>query len=145
MSEAEAPRLKALHERAVANGAPARLISGDDAREFEPNVAAVAALRVESTDIIDYSAVSAKLAELETAHGAELLLGIRVTDIRVTDREVTVVHDRGTVTADLLINCAGLQSDRIAAMAAPAATGADHPSATSTTNWWPTNATWCTG
>ena len=117
VSDAEAPRLKALHERALANGAPARLISGDQAKEFEPHIAAVAALRVESTGIIDYSAVSLKLAELAASHGAELLLGKTVTDIKVTARDVTIVHDAGTVTADLLINCAGLQSDRIARMA----------------------------
>lgn len=116
-SEAEALRLKALHERALANGAPARLISGAEAKEFEPQIAAVAALRVESTGIIDYSAVSLKLAELAASHGAELLLGKKVTDIKITASEVTIVHDAGTVTADLLINCAGLQSDRIARMA----------------------------
>ncbi|TFB48401.1 L-2-hydroxyglutarate oxidase [Cryobacterium tagatosivorans] len=113
----EIRRLTALAGRAVANGTPARLVSGEEAREFEPHVNAVAALRVESTGIIDYGAVSRKLAELAEARGARLLLGTEAVDIRVTDREVTVVHGSGSETADLLVNCAGLYSDRIAVMA----------------------------
>lgn len=113
----EVRRLTALAGRALANGTPARLVSGEEAREFEPHVNAVAALRVESTGIIDYGAVSRKLAELAEARGARLLLGTEAVDIRVTDREVTVVHGSGSETADLLINCAGLYSDRIAVMA----------------------------
>jgi L-2-hydroxyglutarate oxidase len=113
----EIRRLTALAGRAVANGTPARLVSGEEARELEPHVNAVAALRVESTGIIDYGAVSRKLAELAEAQGARLLLGTEAVDIRVTDREVTVVHGSGSETADLLVNCAGLYSDRIAVMA----------------------------
>ncbi|TFD52118.1 L-2-hydroxyglutarate oxidase [Cryobacterium frigoriphilum] len=113
----EIPRLRALSDRARANGIAARLVSGTESREFEPHVAAVEALRVESTGIIDYTAVTLTLARLAEAQGAELLLGTCARDIRVTDRQVTVVHDSGSVTADLLINCAGLQSDRIALLA----------------------------
>lgn len=113
----EIRRLTALAGRAAANGTPARLVSGEEAREFEPEVNAVAALRVESTGIIDYGAVSRTLAALAEAQGARLLLGTEAVDIRVTSREVTVVHGSGSETADLLINCAGLYSDRIAVMA----------------------------
>jgi len=113
----EIRRLTALAGRALANRTPARLVSAEEAREFEPHVNAVAALRVESTGIIDYAAVSRRLAELAEARGARLLLGTEAVDIRVTDRDVTVAHGSGSETADLLINCAGLQSDRIAVMA----------------------------
>ena len=117
VSDKEAPRLAALHERAIANGAPVRLISASEAREFEPHVNAVAALRVESTGIIGYPAVARKLAELAVNTGANLILGSRVTDIRVSDKEVSVAHESGTVRADFLVNCAGLHSDRIARLA----------------------------
>ncbi|MFD0783091.1 FAD-dependent oxidoreductase, partial [Micromonospora azadirachtae] len=52
----ELPRLHDLHERALANGLPARLIEGAEAAEYEPNVAAVAALHVSSTGIVDFGA-----------------------------------------------------------------------------------------
>jgi L-2-hydroxyglutarate oxidase len=37
-SASELRRLDVLHERALANGVPARLVSAEEAREYEPNV-----------------------------------------------------------------------------------------------------------
>lgn len=116
-SEREIPRLSALAERSAANGTPARLISGDQAREREPHVKAVAALEVDSTGIIDYAHVTRAMIDIARENGAELILGSAVTAIAVTPSEVVVKHEGGEVTADYLINCAGLQSDRIARLA----------------------------
>jgi (S)-2-hydroxyglutarate dehydrogenase len=116
-SQDEVPRLEALAARASANGVTCRLISMDEAREYEPHLGGVAALRVENTGIVDYKAVSAKLAELAAQQGANLILGTRARAIRSSDREVVVEHDLGEVTSDLLINAAGLQSDKIARLA----------------------------
>ncbi|MFF1879660.1 L-2-hydroxyglutarate oxidase [Leifsonia sp. NPDC058230] len=117
VDDEEIPRLMILAERAVANGVPSRLIGADEAREYEPHVSAVRALRVESTGIIDYPAVTRKLAELATIHGADLLTGAKVERILADHEGVRVLHSRGEVRADLLINCAGLHADRIAALA----------------------------
>lgn len=117
VDDTEVPRLRALHERAVANGVPVRMLTATEAREFEPDVSCVAALRVESTGIIDYSAVSRRLAELAAERGADLMLSTEVRDIRASGRGVRIEHERGSVDADVLINCAGLYSDRIARMA----------------------------
>lgn len=117
VTEAEVTQLGVLHDRAIRNGASSRLVDSMEAREFEPHVAAIAALRVDNTGIIDYSRVSAKLAEIAEAHGAELLLGAEANEIRISSSSVTVIHSRGETTSDLLINCAGLHSDRIATMA----------------------------
>ena len=116
-SDREVPRLDALAERAQANGVTCRLVTIEEAREYEPHVGGVKALRVENTGIIDYKAVSARLAELAAENDAELILGSRVRAIRSTDGGVVVAHDRGEVTSDLLINAAGLQSDSIARLA----------------------------
>jgi L-2-hydroxyglutarate oxidase len=115
--QAEVPRLAVLAERAAANGVPSRLISGEEAREYEPHVQAVQALRVETTGIIDYPAVTRKLAELAAFHGGEMLTDARVEAIVPTASGTRVVHSRGEVESDLLINCGGLQADRIARMA----------------------------
>lgn len=117
VTDAEVPRLQDLHARAIANGVPVRMLSAAEAREHEPNVAAVAAMRVESTGIIDYSHVSRKLAALAETTGTELLLSTAAREIRVGHGGVTVTHSSGEVSGDLLINCAGLHSDRIAVMA----------------------------
>lgn len=113
----ELPRLQTLFERATANGAPSRLLGPEEAREYEPHVSTVGALRVETTGIIDYAAVSRRLAELATEHGADLRLGTEVVGIASTPDEVVVTHTNGEVRGGWLINCAGLQSDRVARMA----------------------------
>jgi L-2-hydroxyglutarate oxidase len=114
---AEVPRLHALHERALANGLPVRLISPAEARTYEPHVACVSAMHVASTGITDFGAVCHTLAELLEKAGATVLLGTRVTGIRLDGAITTVATTAGALTADVLINCAGLQSDRVARMA----------------------------
>ena len=117
VDETELPRLHKLAENAAANGVPAELIDSARAREYEPEVACVAALRVASTGIVDYGAVCrAFVAELG-AHGAELRTGCRVTGVRATAAGVVVETESGHVHADALVNCAGLHSDRVARMA----------------------------
>ena len=116
-SAKELPRLSSLHDRAIANGADARLIDADEAHDYEPNVSAVGALRVESTGIIDYAEVARVLARRATANGASLLLDSGVMQIQSQGGETIVHYAGGESTTDLLINCSGLHSDRIARMA----------------------------
>jgi L-2-hydroxyglutarate oxidase len=115
--EPERERLHELHRRAEANGVPSRLIGPEEASDYEPEVYAVEALRVESTGIIDYAAVCEVLARIAADNGAELLTGAKVTRIRHRGDGVVVEHTRGETAAGLLVNCAGLHSDRIARLA----------------------------
>ncbi|GAA1811740.1 L-2-hydroxyglutarate oxidase [Planosporangium flavigriseum] len=117
--EAELPRLHALHERARANDLEVRLITPEEAREYEPEVACVAALHVAATGIVNFGTVCARLAELLEKSGADMRTGERVIGIRsaTADGPVTVQTTRGELQADVLINCAGLHADRIARMA----------------------------
>jgi (S)-2-hydroxyglutarate dehydrogenase len=121
--EAELPRLRALHERALANGLPVRLLTAAQAHEYEPAVRCVEALRVESTGIVDYTAVCTALATLAEKAGARIQLGARVTAISTRrggpagGEELVVTSTAGEVVADILVNCAGLHSDRVARLA----------------------------
>jgi (S)-2-hydroxyglutarate dehydrogenase len=115
--DAELPRLHALHERAVANGLPARLITPAEAREYEPHLRCLAALRVESTGIVDFTAVCHTLAALAEKDGAQVRLGARVTGIESRDGEQLVRTSTGDVIGDVVVNCAGLHADRIARLA----------------------------
>ncbi|MEV8512857.1 L-2-hydroxyglutarate oxidase [Dactylosporangium sp. NPDC051484] len=116
-SAEELPRLHALFERAQANGLPARLVSQAEAREYEPEVACVEGIHVSSTGIADFKAVCDKLAEIAEKAGATLRLNTAVVGIRATDREVVVRTTTGDIVADVVVNCAGLQADRVARMA----------------------------
>jgi L-2-hydroxyglutarate oxidase len=109
----EVPRLRALHERAVANGLPARLIPPEEAREYEPHVASVAAMHVASTGIVDFGAVCGRLAKLLGEAGVRLRTGERVVGLR----DGVVVTTAGEIAADAVVNCAGLHADRIARLA----------------------------
>ncbi len=116
-SDAELPGLRSLAERAEANGVPAKLITPAEAREYEPHVACVAALRVASTAIIDFPAVCQALVELLTTGGADLRLNTPVLGIRRGALGIEVATPDGVLRADGLVNCAGLHSDRIARLA----------------------------
>ncbi|MDQ0647771.1 L-2-hydroxyglutarate oxidase [Microbacterium natoriense] len=116
-SEKEIANLKELERRATANGVPTRWLSAAKAHEFEPHVSCVAALRVETTGIIDYGAVSRRLAETAAERGAEMVLGAAARAIRSENGKIVVEHSKGVVRADVLVNCAGLQSDKVARMA----------------------------
>ncbi|MFD6065549.1 L-2-hydroxyglutarate oxidase [Amycolatopsis lurida] len=117
-SEAELPALKVLAERAEANGVPAKLITPSEAREYEPEVSCVAALRVESTGIIDFPAVCTALVRLLDESDADLRLGTPALGIRQgRTGGVEVATGDDVIHADALVNCAGLHADRVARLA----------------------------
>jgi (S)-2-hydroxyglutarate dehydrogenase len=113
----QVPALLRLLDRGTANGVPVRLISPAEAREYEPHVRCVAALRVETTGIVDYRGVCDALARLITAAGGEIRLDTEITGVDSSFDGVTVRTRAGQVAADWFVNCAGLQSDRLARLA----------------------------
>ncbi len=114
--EEELPALRALAERAEANGVPAKLISPAEAHAYEPEVACVGALRVESTGIIDFGGVCE--AFVRSLDGADLRLSTPALAIRPGRHGgVEVATGTDVVRADALVNCAGLHSDRVARLA----------------------------
>ncbi|MGI5290551.1 L-2-hydroxyglutarate oxidase [Nonomuraea polychroma] len=116
-ADRQLPALQELLRRGEANGVPCRLLDPAQAREYEPHVASVAALRVESTATVDYPAVCRVIAEKIARSGGEVLLGAEVTAIRAGADGVVVTTDAGALPADVFVNCAGLHSDRIARLA----------------------------
>ena len=109
-SESELPELENLYQRGIANGLEVRRLDAPAIRTLEPHAAGIAALQVPSTGIVDYKVVARRLAELVVAEGGEVSCGIEVTRIR----EGAVETRGGRVEASLIVNCAGLQSDRLA-------------------------------
>jgi L-2-hydroxyglutarate oxidase len=110
-------RLAAIAERAAANKVDAELIGPEQIRELEPFASGLSALHVKATGIVDYKAVTRKLAELSQLNGAELLLNAEVLGITSSRNEIVVEHSQGVSRGAMLINAAGLHSDRIATMA----------------------------
>lgn len=94
--EGEIPRLEELERRAIANGVSVERIGPDRLREIEPNAQGAAALWLPGAGIVDFGEVARKLAE-----SIEVRTGARVASCR-------------ELGARLVVNCAGLQSDRLA-------------------------------
>jgi L-2-hydroxyglutarate oxidase len=110
----ELDRMEALRERGLANGLRVRRIEGEEALEHEPHVAAVAALHVPETGVIDYPAVCRALVRRLEAAGADLRTGAEVLGATERPDAVTVTTTRGEVAADVVVNCAGLHADVLA-------------------------------
>ncbi len=114
---AQVPALQELHRRGQANGVPCRMISTEKAREYEPHVSAVAALRVESTGIVDFRGVCDVLRDQIEQAGGEIRFGQRIVGIASRPDAVTVTTKIAEFRGDQLVNCAGLHSDRLARLA----------------------------
>ncbi|RYJ05380.1 MAG: L-2-hydroxyglutarate oxidase, partial [Actinomycetales bacterium] len=114
---AQLPALEELLRRGVANGVPCRRVDPGELREREPHVAGVAAIRVDSTAVVDYVGVCRVLADLVVDGGGELVLGAAVEEVRADASGVVVQTSSGVFRADHLVACAGLQSDRVARLA----------------------------
>ncbi len=117
-AEAEVPRLRTLLDRGTQNGLQGlSLLGPDELREIEPGAAGIAAVRVPEEGIVDFAGVCRAMAEDLRQAGVSLRTGARVKGIRRDDGGWHLETPLGEARADFIINCAGLQCDRIAAAA----------------------------
>jgi len=110
--------LAELERRGIANGLSGlKRLDAAGLRELEPAAVGLDALHVPEAGVVDFPAVAVRLAAELSERGADLRLGHAVTAIdhdgtgariRVADQEIR---------ARLVVNCAGLHSDRVALMA----------------------------
>lgn len=115
--ESEVPRLAELKRRGEANGVPGLEEMGPDRlAELEPHVVGVRALHSPATGIVDFKLVARALAEEVVERGGRILTGQAVRGIASNGGGVRVTTSQGSFSADRLVTCAGLQSDRLAAM-----------------------------
>lgn len=113
----ELPQLETLYQRGLQNGlSQITKVTPAEMREIEPHVRGVAGIRVPYTGIIDYTAVCEKYAEKFRALGGEIRLGERVEQLTPGNSLTVVVTNTATYEAKLVVNCAGLYSDKVAQM-----------------------------
>ena len=124
LDESELPRLAELKRRGIENGLRGLSdVDADAIRELEPNAAGIRALHVPETGIIDYHRVALAYADEVRSRGADILLGSRVVGLERRNGSRRLVLERGDpVQAENVVACAGLHSDRVAAL-----TGSDRP------------------
>jgi (S)-2-hydroxyglutarate dehydrogenase len=118
--EKELPLLKTIFDRGQQNGlSNLKMLKAEELKAYEPHVAGIAGIHVPQTGIVDYRVVAEKYAEVLQRNGGELKLGEKVTDIRMESSGVTVVTQKSTYMGKLMVNCAGLYSDKIAKLTSP--------------------------
>lgn len=113
----ELPQLEHLFQRGIQNGVPVEKVGPDRVREIEPHVNCVAAVLVKSTGITSYPAVCEKLLDMIRAAGGEVRFGTKVLGMVGRGNIEVIQTDSGEIEARVVVNCAGLHSDRVARMA----------------------------
>ena len=118
VDESEVPRLRDLEKRGTANGLEGlRWLDRDEMRDIEPHVGGVAALHVPQEGIVDYAQVCAALVKKIEAAGGRVITNARVTKLERRGGAWIAKTFVGDFAAGFLINCAGLQCDRVAELA----------------------------
>ena len=113
----ELPRLENLYRRGLQNGLAVQKLSPEEVKEHEPYVQCWGGIYVPTSGIVDYGKVCQKYAELIQQQGGDLRLQHQVINIIKTPVGYALETHQGTVQTRFLINCAGLQSDRLAKLA----------------------------
>ncbi len=117
-SEAELPALEELARRGAANGlTEVKRLDPLEIRSIEPEVAGVAALLIAETGLVDYVEVARAYVRVLKRAGGGVRTGARVVGIRTRGGAIEVATTSGGVQAGAVINCAGLQADRVARLA----------------------------
>lgn len=117
-SQAEIPRLEELYRRGTANGVEGmEMIGPERLRELEPHATGIKALHVPTTGIIDFPRVAQTYARLVQEKDGEICLLHELRRIVQADGGLVLETTQGAIHSKFMINCGGLQCDRIARMA----------------------------
>lgn len=119
-SGAEIPLLKNLYNRGIENGLTGlRMLGKEELKEYEPHVNGLAGIQVPQTGIIDYKEVALMYSKLIQQAGGALLFNEKVLDIQTGSNKIIVATNKQAYPAKVVVNCAGLFSDKIAKLTVP--------------------------
>jgi len=111
----EQETLQGLYDQALEREIPARMLSGEEARELEPNLSdlVIEALELPTTGIIYPWEVAIALMEEAVLNGTQLHLEETVTGIEKKEDEFLVTTDKSSYLSRYVINAAGIYADEI--------------------------------
>lgn len=116
VDESEIPALERILARGKENGVECERIGPERLKEIEPHTAGVAAIHVPEAGIVNYRQVCERMGELIRERGGSIYLNWPVREIGHRSNLSVVRSKEETVAAKLVINCAGLQCDRVTRM-----------------------------
>ena len=113
--EAERSRLDMLHDRGIQNGlSDLKRLTKAQLGDYEPHARGLGGLWVGDTGIVDYAQVTEVMCRNLQSTGKEVRTSARVLRVERQRGGHRLVTRSGDVTARYVINCAGLESDRVA-------------------------------
>lgn len=116
-NDKEIAELNQIQKRSELNSVEGlRRIDAKGIREIEPNAVGVAGLYSPRTAITDYPAIAQSFADDFEAAGGQLFLNRTVSSITPNLNGVAMQVGDESLTFDRVVICAGLQSDRVAAL-----------------------------
>ena len=119
-SPEEIPALENIYQRGTENGLKGlQKLNQNEIKQYEPHVNGVQGIFVPQTGIVNYKDVARKYGELFQEYGGEIHLGERVIDIKYRPQNAQVFTTQRGYPSKLVINCAGLYSDKVAAFNNP--------------------------
>lgn len=114
----EVPALDELERRGRANGlTDLRRLGPEEIIEVEPEATGIAALHVPDAGVADFASIAEHHATTLSEYGARIVTGAEVTSIDHLGEAVSLEAGEEEFSARVLVNCAGLHSDRVAALA----------------------------
>jgi L-2-hydroxyglutarate oxidase LhgO len=113
----ERPALERLYERARANGCLVEWLGAEEVGQLEPEVRACAAIRSPASGILDSAHFLGTLYLLARVQGVQAALATEITAIERDRGGYRLWAGDDCIGAEVVVNAAGLASDRVAAMA----------------------------
>ena len=92
-------------------------LGAGEIQDYEPSAIGLEALHVPEAGVVDFPAVAAHLAADLARDGAEIVTGYSVEAIHHVDDGAVIRSVDREIRAKVVVNCAGLHSDRVARLA----------------------------
>lgn len=117
-NEDEIVRLNAIYERGIENGLQGlEILDAEGIKKREPHVRGLKAIFVPQSGIVDYTQVSKSYYEKFLQAGGIVDFNTKVIRLHTSTAQTEVITDKQSYFAKLVINCAGLYSDKVASTA----------------------------
>lgn len=113
----ELPILNTLYERGIQNGLKnLQKLNAEEIKQYEPHCTGIEGIRVPQTGIIDYKLVSETYGKRIQELGGSIHLDEKVVNIQSNSGSESVITTKSNYDTKILVNCAGLYSDKVANM-----------------------------
>jgi (S)-2-hydroxyglutarate dehydrogenase len=114
-NENEIPALNELEKRGKENGLKnIKRLFKEELKDYEPHVNGIDGLLVGETGIVDYKDVVDAYKKLILSKKGEIKTNSRFRKLKRENGTLILETESGEVKTKFLVNCAGLQSDRVA-------------------------------